>query len=479
MDCLLSNTSSDDEISENKPKVYNPKQLNNLLLQSTKKISQKYQKVNIIGDMIDFKKWRRSGCGFKLTLNKESIDCKVWEKDGLSPNEVENYINTQCIISGFIEASYYYGHKFVINVVAIKIDNDDTKLNKLKTLCEKDGYFENKKVINWNTISTIGIISKTNTQGLDDFYSQFKVPIPLKLSQITLEGPKTYKECIQSINELQYCDIIMIMRGGGDTGEISNSYDVPELFKCIKKSNIPIITAIGHDKDRGDKLLITNVSDLDFPTPTALAKDLTRILYEPIIEKLNIILQINEVNFKNILEKNTDILYKSLTLFLEKFIKHKFGGRIIEVENEEEHIIIHKNGKYYYNQLNYNKEMNFKQDDLEYRDNLNNAIITRDINTIYELFTKLNNSFSFTDNILDSVKKVKEILSVEDKFINLKPKMVKKFYLKNIKYNENIKDYLKIRSSIFWYKQVIVEVCNGHNHEEIMDVYVFIKAYKL
>ena len=37
----------------------------------------------------------------------------------------------------------------------------------------------------------------------------------------------------------------------------------------MKKSNVPIITAIGHEQDKGDKLLITNVSDIDFPTPTA------------------------------------------------------------------------------------------------------------------------------------------------------------------------------------------------------------------
>ena len=35
---------------------------------------------------------------------------------GLQPNNVEEYINSRCTISGFLKADYFYGHKFVINV---------------------------------------------------------------------------------------------------------------------------------------------------------------------------------------------------------------------------------------------------------------------------------------------------------------------------------------------------------------------------
>ena len=475
MDCLLS-TSSDDETLENKEKLYNPKQLNNLLLNETKNTAKKYHRVSIIGDITDFRKWKRSGCGFKLTLNKESIECKVWEKDGLTVDEVEKYMNTQCIITGVIEACYYYGHKFVVNVLSIKIDNEDTKLNKLKSICEKEGYFENKKVIDWNNIYTIGIISKMNTQGRDDFHSQFLVPISIKFSQITLEGPKTYKECIKSIKELQDCDLILIMRGGGDTGEISNSYDVPELFKCIKNSSVPIVTAIGHEQDKGDKLLITNVSDLDFPTPTALAKDLTQILYRPIYDKIGDMLQTNQENFDNIIEKDTDILYNNLTLFLEKFIKSKFGGRIVEIDDEEDHIIIHKNGKYYFNQLVFDKELDLKASDLQYKDTLNRALVARDINAIHKLFTSLNGpTFVLTDSILDCTKKIKKIETLRDKFINSEPKVFKKYYLKKNKYSGDTKEYIKIRANIFWYKKIVDDVCCGRKHEEIVSIYDFIK----
>ena len=40
------------------------------------------------------------------------------------------------------------------------MNNNDTKLNKIKTICLEKGYFQNKKTIDWNNISKIGIISK-------------------------------------------------------------------------------------------------------------------------------------------------------------------------------------------------------------------------------------------------------------------------------------------------------------------------------
>ena len=71
-------------------KIEIDKELNYLLLKETKNISNKYNIVNIIGDITDFKKWRRSGCGFKLTQDKELIECKVWEKDGIM-TDIEKY----------------------------------------------------------------------------------------------------------------------------------------------------------------------------------------------------------------------------------------------------------------------------------------------------------------------------------------------------------------------------------------------------
>lgn len=136
--------------------------------------------------------------------------------------------------------------------------------------------------VEWNNIKKIGIISKEGTQGYNDFYNQFNVPLDIHLMQISLEGVKTSRERGEAIQKLEYTDLIIIIRGGGNTGEISNSFDVIEIFDIIKKSNVPIAISIGHEQDKGDKLLITNVSDIDFPAPSVCAKYLNKNLFNPI-----------------------------------------------------------------------------------------------------------------------------------------------------------------------------------------------------
>ena len=193
-----------------------------------------------------------------------------------------------------LEADYFCGHRFVLNVSSIRLVSNDTKLKELKSQSQQKGYFDNKKMIDWKNIQKIGIISKRNTQGYDDFCNQFKVPLDITLEEITLEGPKTFRDCIKSIQNLQQFDLILIVRGGGDTSEISNSFDHLELFDAIRKSKVPVVTAIGHEQDKGDKLLITTVSDSDFATPTTLAKVLNQKLYEPVLDKVNFLVSFSK-----------------------------------------------------------------------------------------------------------------------------------------------------------------------------------------
>ena len=144
MEFISDSDSLEDELinSEN-IKIYQPKELNDLLLNKTINIAMEFKKVSVMGDITNFKKWKRSGCSFDITMNDNKMNCKVWERDGIYSNDVKKYDNTKCIITGFLDATYFYGHKFIINVISISLMNNDTKLKELKSICEKNGYFKN------------------------------------------------------------------------------------------------------------------------------------------------------------------------------------------------------------------------------------------------------------------------------------------------------------------------------------------------
>ena len=453
----------------NNDKIYEPKELNDLLLHETRQISNNYKELSLIGDIINYKKWKHSGCSFDITMNDSKINCKAWEYDGL--HNVEEYINTQCIIKGFLIAEYFHGHKFIINVNSITLLHNDTKLKELKSICEKKGYYENKKRVDWNTIKKIGIISKEKTQGYDDFCNQFKVPLDITLSQISLEGVKTSKECIEAIQTLQDKDLILIIRGGGDTAEISNSFDTIELFDRIKTSNIPIITAIGHEQDKGDKLLITNVSDKDFPTPTSCAKDLNKNFYNPLLQIIDNLLTSNEAIFDNLIEQNNATLYKELKCYLDYFIKSLFGGQIIKV-NDETNIIIEKNGKYYKSNLNFDNELNFKKQDIHLKDEIINALEEENIAIIKENFNKLNKE---STNIQDTIHNIEKNEKIKDTFVQANANKMTQYYLKQIPKRTNLNNLIKIRRVLLWYKEQIEDSMYGKDIDEIKNIYTFLK----
>ena len=474
---FLSDTESESEnnLVHDNP-IFKPKELNNLLLKQITNIAEAYPVIRVVGDIINFKIWKRAGCSFDISLDDNKFNCKVWEMDGLLPELVQEYSNTQCVITGYLKATYYYGHKFVINVKSIEKLNNDTKLKDLKLFCQNHGYFNNKKNINWNNVNKIGVISKIDTQGYDDFKNQFKIPIKITLEQITLEGPKTCKECIKSIKKLFDHDVIIIIRGGGDTSEISNSFDCVELFQMIKKSNVPIITAIGHEQDKGDKLLITNVSDVDYPTPTSCAKDLNQRLYLPILEIIDNKLENNQELFNQLLEDENNKLYSGLSCFIKQLLKDKFGGRIIEVEDEN-CIIIKKDGKYYKNEINFNNELNFTHQDIMLREKLLDSLDERDIVIVNQCYLKLDKKqHVLSSNIEDIIVKIKKIQKLEDKFSASLFKKHNQYYLKNLNKSENMNTLIKINELLLWYKNCIEISLDGEDVLNISDIYHFIKS---
>ncbi len=469
MDCLIvSDTESFDE-SDNSYQTYTIDNLISLLLGDMKKIQKGYCKVCISGDLKSFQKWRSSGCSFKLTQDKRSISCKAWMKDGLDPDTISKFENQTCIVTGQIMAEYYYQHQFVLNVHNISVEGTETYTNKLKELCNKKGYFKNKKTIDWANISNIGIISKKKRQGYDDFINQFRVPINLEVQQISLDGANTCRECIKAIEKLQHMDIIVIIRGGGDTNDISGAYDDIKLFEAIKQSEVPIVTAIGHQQDKGDKLIVTQVSDMDFPTPTALAKDLNRIFLDPVTEIIDNQIRINDVEFLETTKKLQDRLYCSVQSLVDSCLKLKFKGPIVNVSDKDNCVIVNRNNSYYELALSNMKEIKLPEGIVSAKDNLLQALQNREIKQIVKYLNLLKIESDNLINLLDkNCNEIQKMDKYESKYEELVAKKYKKFYLNNTLTAKTVNDFLQIKSTLLYYKEVVKD--EHSSREELGDI---------
>ena len=70
---------------------------------------------------------------FKVTNNNISFDCKLWtNKSKISIQNIIENENKLCKIEGYLNCEYYYGHKYILNVNNIVLENENSRLKLLK-----------------------------------------------------------------------------------------------------------------------------------------------------------------------------------------------------------------------------------------------------------------------------------------------------------------------------------------------------------
>jgi len=411
----------------------NIKKLNEILFERCCEISDEFPEISLKGEIVDCK-FFKNNCGISFKIKDEfgMFNCKCWNYKNIDIFLIKEYENSTCIISGIIKVSYFNNHyDFILelNKDIIK-ENNKSIIKSLKEECEYNGYFTNKKSLDWNNINKIGLISKKDTQGYNDFIKQLKVDFVISFKEIVLEGVNTEKTLINAINEFQDEDIeaILIIRGGGSTIDISNSFDKMSIFEVMKKSNKPIITAIGHEADKDEKLLITSISDIDYPTPSRLAIEINKNKLIFIEEQLK--------KIKDIFMKKE---YMILSIYIEKWIKEKYGAIIININDEnDKFIIIENNNKFYKIKLSLKKtnEIKITKEDLKMKKIIEDGIKNYDIDNI-----KIFKNYLIDDTELNIM--IKEIIDNIIKFNELKGEDLNINDIENNNYIDLYKYYLK------------------------------------
>ena len=301
--------------------------------------------------------------------------------------EIKTFEYKKVIIGGNIVLNKIYGN-FQFQVSKIELCMDATSyLEELKNECYKRNYFKEKKEINWFSIENILLLSKKNTQGYSDFIKQLYIPFNITEIEIPLEGPSTSSTIIDILENtpLETFDLILIIRGGGNTTEISNSFDKLELFSSIKSSPIPIITAIGHANDTKDKLLITEISDFDIETPTSLAKYINSIFFHTFQYRIHQELEKNQNLIHSLETQKYREIESEIQKEVKKWIKEKSSYFIIDCPLEKE-IIFHLNGKYYKQTIDLSNEVQINDKELHFYKKIEEEL---EENHIEEVFSML------------------------------------------------------------------------------------------
>tara|TARA_B100001013_G_C24608513_1_gene442114 strand:+ start:50 stop:1288 length:1239 start_codon:yes stop_codon:yes gene_type:complete len=259
---------------------------------------------------------------------------KLLPKDGL-----------EVICTGKITAYTRRDSKFQIDVDSISVEGEGQLLKikeELRKKLEKEGLFDSKHKKNIPLIpNIIGIITSSSGSVIEDMeriiFERF--PRRVLLYPIAVQGAKAVEQIRESIkyfnkqNNLNKPDVIIIARGGGSIEDLW-CFNDETIVRSIFESNIPIISAIGHEPDVN---LIDYIADISAATPSHAAK-----LVVPERKQLISYLDKELAQFN----KNIELLFKSKKQsVLSAFISIPKTGINLSFKNE----IFVKTRKKFYN----------------------------------------------------------------------------------------------------------------------------------
>ncbi len=233
------------------------------------------------------------------------------------------------------------------------------ELEKLRKKLQSEGLFDDShKLIVPKYPTKIAIVTARSGAAIHDITKNIikRYPIvEILFFNTSVQGEKAPSEIVSALNKAirAHPSVIILGRGGGDKEDL-NAFNDENLVRTIYKSNIPIISAVGHESDY---TLTDYVADLRASTPTDAAIKATpnmhdifltlsdkKLLLDSKIKKLfleyqhRIDILKNLPFFKNPMSYYTNIVthIKESSRRLNESITHKYNTYLHQLEIFEE-----------------------------------------------------------------------------------------------------------------------------------------------
>ena len=265
------------------------------------------------------------------------------------------------IVKGSIEV-YEYEGKYQLQAVRIIFDGTGDKhkqVEELKNKLAKEGLFDpiHKKEIP-KFPKRVGVVTAETGAAIKDIITTIKKRCPICriiLFPTLVQGERAPEEIAANIRKAQNhnLDTLIVGRGGGSFEDLM-AFNEEIVARAIFDSEVPIISAVGHEIDRPISDL---VADLRAPTPTAagnfavpdlnelktnlnhLNEKITRNINDRITQFHN---RLENVTQKQII-KNPELIYEIKGMHLDTLVNRlrltsqnqitENRNRLIKIEN--------------------------------------------------------------------------------------------------------------------------------------------------
>ena len=211
---------------------------------------------------------------------------------------------------------------------------------------ESDGTIDDNKTLPMPLlVQRIAIVSSATAAGYEDFcnqltHNEYGFSFHTRLFPATMQGTHVEESVIAAIQaieaEIEQWDVIVIIRGGGATSDLSDFDNYP-LAACITQCSIPVITGIGHERD---ETVLDYVAHTHLKTPTAVADFLVNHMAET-ASHLEVLKQEILLSAQNRLQLERQRLEKSAVVIPLAFfhIKEKEENKIVLITQKLQHAV--------------------------------------------------------------------------------------------------------------------------------------------
>ena len=369
--------------------AYSVSQLNNL---AKSYLEKKYSSILVKGEISSLKKYPSGFIYITLKDKNSEINCVVYpDVSNISKLEV-GYDYT------FVGYLSIYAPKGRFQFIIKSFKRNDLgslweNYNFLKKKLEKEGLFNDfhKKRLPAFPFD-VGIVSSLEGAVIHDMKNVFKRRSPhifLHIKPTRVQGNDADIDIVDAINyfnKKNMVDLIIIARGGGSFEDL-NCFNSEKLARNIALSDIPIVTAIGHETDF---TIADFVSDVRASTPSVAAEIISQSTEDI------------QINMKNLTDRITSILNDRLEscLYQVKNMNNhlKLDNLLLLIDR------ILDNKKYLDRMMNYNLKNRLSFLENEIKSN-KKRILNNDLNNI------LNKGFALLSNskggIVSSINNVK------------------------------------------------------------------------
>ncbi len=302
-------------------------------------IENNFNYVRIKGEISEIKTATKGQIYLTLKDNQSILSGVIWEQK-------KNYLDIvpelglEIVATGKITTWSRFKTTYQIDIDKIEIAGEGALLKLIeerKKKLKKKGYFdENKKKTLPYLPTRIGIITSPSGSVVYDIINRVndRFPMPLDIWPVSVQGtdasPSICK-AIDGFNEMieDRPDVIIIARGGGSTEDLM-AFNDENLAVKVFESEIPIVTAIGHETDT---TIIDLVSDLRVSTPTAAAEKTVPVKKEIEILIKNLNLQLDNKIEAQIYIITDKVEYLNKLLKAPSFIISMYSEKIQQVIN--------------------------------------------------------------------------------------------------------------------------------------------------